>query len=134
MPLVRIDVIAGRSDTELAAISAAVHRGLVECFGVPERDQFQVITEHQPGRLVYNASYLDIERTNSFVLVQVFFGTGRTDEQKKAFYAFVTKQIAERAKTRPEDVMITLVENTRSDWSFGNGVAQYLTLPREQWK
>jgi len=134
MPLIRIDVIEGHSDTELAALSAAVHRGLVECFGVPERDQFQVITEHRPGRLVYNSSYLDIERTNGIVVVQVFFATGRTDEQKKAFYEFVTKQIAEHGTTRPEDVMITLVENSRADWSFGNGVAQYLTLPREQWK
>lgn len=134
MPLIRIDVIEGRSDADLAAISEAVHRGLVECFGVPERDQFQIITEHRPGRLVYNTSYLDIERTDGIVIVQVCFSTGRTDEQKQAFYAFVTKQIAERANTRPEDVMIALVENTRSDWSFGNGVAQYLTLPKEQWK
>jgi hypothetical protein len=31
-------------------------------------------------------------------------------------------------------VAIALVENTREDWSFGNGVAQYLTMPRDQWK
>jgi hypothetical protein len=26
------------------------------------------------------------------------------------------------------------VENTREDWSFGNGVAQYVVLPKEEWK
>ena len=134
MPLIRIDVIEGHSDADLAEVSAAVHLGLVEVFGVPQRDQFQIITEHRPGRLVYNNSYLGIERTDRIVMVQVLFSTGRTDDQKKAFYALVTRTIAERTRIRAEDVMIALVENTRSDWSFGSGVAQYLTLPKEQWK
>ena len=134
MPLIRIDVIEGHSDAEVSEVSAAVHRGLVEVFGVPQRDQFQVISEHRPGRLVYNKSYLGIERTDGIVVIQVFFSTGRTDDQKKAFYALVAKTIAERTTIRAEDVMITLIENTRSDWSFGSGVAQYLTLPKEEWK
>jgi len=135
MPLIRIDVIEGQhSNADLAEVSAAVHRGIVEVFGVPERDQFQIVTEHRPGRLVYNNSYLGIERTDKIVMVQVFFSTGRTDDQKKTFYALVARTIAERTKTRSEDVMIALIENTRSDWSFGNGVAQYLMLPKEQWK
>ena len=135
MPLIRIDVIEGQhSEADLAEVSAAVHRGIVEVFGVPERDQFQIITGHRTGRLVYNKSYLGIERTDGIVMVQVFFSTGRTDEQKKAFYALVATVIAERTRIRPEDVMISLIENTRSDWSFGNGVAQYLVLPKEEWK
>ncbi len=28
---------------------------------------------------------------------------------------------------RPEDVLVSLVEVAREDWSFGNGVAQYAT-------
>ena len=28
---------------------------------------------------------------------------------------------------RPEDVTVVLTENTREDWSFGQGVAQYHT-------
>lgn len=135
MPLIRIDVIEGQhSNADLTEVSAAVHRGIVDVFGVPERDQFQIITEHRPGRLVYNKSYLGVERTDRIVMVQVLFSTGRTDDQKKAFYALVAKTIADRTKIRAEDVMISLIENTRSDWSFGAGVAQYLTLPKEQWK
>ena len=134
MPLVRIDVIEGRADAELAGIGDAVHHALVTCFGVPVRDRFQVVTEHRRGRLVYDATYLDVDRTDAIVVVQVFFSTGRSAEQKQAFYALVASGIAERTGTRPEDVFITLVENTRGDWSFGNGVAQYLTLPKDQWR
>lgn len=134
MPLVRIDVIEGRTDAELAGIGDAVHHALVACFGVPERDRFQVFTEHRRGRLVYDPAYLGIDRTDAIVVVQVFFSMGRTAEQKQRFYALVAAGIAERTNTRPEDVFITLVENTRGDWSFGNGVAQYLTLPKEAWR
>jgi len=41
--------------------------------------------------------------------------------------------IAAAAAVRPKDVLITLLEKTRADWSFGHGEAQYLTLPRERW-
>jgi phenylpyruvate tautomerase PptA (4-oxalocrotonate tautomerase family) len=134
MPLVRIDTIEGRGDATLAAIGDAVHQALVECFSVPERDRFQVITEHRRDRLIYNRAYLGVDRTDEIVLVQVFLSTGRSDELKTAFYARTAQLIDEHAQMRPEDVFITLVENTRADWSFGSGVAQYLTLPRDQWK
>jgi 4-oxalocrotonate tautomerase len=134
MPLIRIDVIEGRPAADIAAIGTAVHRALVECFSVLERDQFQVITEHRRGHLVYNAAYLGIERTDGIVVVQVFLSSGRSPQLKQKFYARTVQLIAETAHTRPQDVMITLVENEREDWSFGNGVAQYVTLPKDEWK
>src|SRR6185436_1437209 len=78
MPLVRIDFIEGRSDAEIAAISDAVHRALVEVVGVPERDRFQVINAHPRGHLLYNPAYLNIPRTDDIIMVQVFFAVGRT--------------------------------------------------------
>jgi phenylpyruvate tautomerase PptA (4-oxalocrotonate tautomerase family) len=133
MPLVRIDVLEGRSDKQLAAIGDAIHRAMVECFDVPERDQFQIITEHRRGRLVYNAAYLDVARTDGVLILQIFFASGRSPEQKAAFYARAAALLV-AAGMRREDVTITLSENTRADWSFGNGVASYLALPKAQWK
>jgi phenylpyruvate tautomerase PptA (4-oxalocrotonate tautomerase family) len=134
MPLVRIDVLEGRSDAELTAISAAVHRAMTECLGVPHRDRFQVITEHRTGRLLYNPEYLGVERTDGIVFIQVVLSVGRSTEQKTAFYARAAELITQGAHTRREDVTIVLVENTRDNWSFGNGVVQYVTMPSDQWK
>ena len=134
MPLVRIDVLEGRSDEQLAAIGDAVHRAMVECFGVPEREQFQIITEHRRGRLVYNNAYLGVARTDGILLVQILFASGRTDEQKAAFYARAAALLADGAGVRREDVTISLYENARADWSFGNGIASYLALPKPEWK
>ena len=134
MPFVRIDVLEGRSDEQLAAIGDAIHRAMVECFGVPERDRFQIITEHRRGRLIYNPEYLDVARTDRVLIVQILFSSGRTTEQKAAFFARAAELLVEKAGMRREDVTIALHENTRADWSFGNGIASYITLPKDQWR
>ena len=132
MPLIRIDLVEGRSAPQVAAISNAIQRAFVDCLDVPERDQFQVINEHSPGRLIYNSGYLGVERTEG--IVQIFLSSGRSTAQKQAFYARAAELLAAEAATRPEDVTVVLTENTRADWSFGQGLAQYLALPQEQWK
>ena len=134
MPLVRIDLRAGKPASYRRAVGQAVQRALVETLGVPERDQFQVIAEHDADHLVYNPDYLDVHRTDDIVLVQVTLSTGRSTEQKQAFYARLAALLREDPGVRPEDVTISLVENTREDWSFGNGEASYVVLPREQWR
>jgi hypothetical protein len=44
---------------------------------------------------------------------------------KKAFYAKAAGYIQAAAGVRQEDVLISLVEVTKENWSFGNGIAQY---------
>ena len=134
MPLVRVDLREGKSASYIQAIGNAIQQAMVEHLNVPVRDQFQVISEHAPDHLVYNPGYLNVERTDDIVFIQVTLSTGRTTEQKRAFYARLAEQLQENPGIRPQDVTIHLVENTREDWSFGNGEAQYLVLPREQWK
>jgi phenylpyruvate tautomerase PptA (4-oxalocrotonate tautomerase family) len=134
MPLVRIDMREGKTKDYTEAVGEAVHRAMGETLRVPVRDHFQVITEHPRERLVYNPSYLDIKRTDDVVFIQVFLSAGRSGEQKQAFYARVAELLREKPGLRPEDVLINLVEDTREDWSFGNGKSQYIILPKEQWK
>ena len=125
MPLVRIDVLEGRTSRELEAIGDGVHRALVEAIGIPPLDRFQVISQHPPGRLVFDPQYLDISRTNGVVFVQITFSSGRTLEQKRSLYAAIARNLSADAGVRPEDVFVNLVEVGKENWSFGNGVAQY---------
>jgi 4-oxalocrotonate tautomerase len=134
MPFVRIDLREGKSARHIQAIGNAVQQALIERLDVPVRDQFQVISEHAPDHLTYNPNYLDIERTDDIVFIQITLSAGRSTEQKRAFYARLVELLQENPGIRLQDVFIHLVENTRENWSFGNGEAQYLVLPREQWK
>lgn len=125
MPLVRIDVLEGRAGRELEAIGDGVHRALVEAIGIPPLDRFQVISQHPPGRLVFDPQYLGISRTSGVVFVQITFSAGRTLEQKRSLYAAIARNLSSGAGVRPEDVFVNLVEVGKENWSFGNGVAQY---------
>jgi len=134
MPLVTIDLLEGRSTDELDAISSAVHDSLVQLLGVPERDRFQIITEHTPRTLRFDPNYLDIDRDDHFVRVRVTLAQGRTAEAKSAFYQRLSELLADRVGIRPENVAVVMTENGREDWSFGCGQASYLELPREAWR
>ena len=125
MPLVRISLREGKSETYRRAIGEAVHRAMVETINVPALDRFQVITEHTPTGLIYDPAYLGINRTVDVIFVQITLNAGRTVEQKRALYARIVGLLAENPGVRPQDVLINLVEVPRENWSFGNGEAQY---------
>ena len=134
MPLVRIDIRKGKSPEYVRAVGDAVHRAMVEALDVPERDHFQIITEHDAAHLLYEPGYLDVKRTDDVVFIQVVLSAGREVGKKQAFYARLAELLHESPGLRKEDVVINLVEDKREDWSFGNGVASYVVLPREQWR
>ena len=125
MPLVRISLQEGKPEAYRAAIGDAVHRAMVETINVPAQDRFQVITEHPRAGLVYDPSYLGISRSDDIVIVQITLNAGRTTEMKKALYARMAELLAASPGLRREDLLVSLVEVPKENWSFGNGVAQY---------
>jgi len=97
----------------------------VDAIKIPEKDRFQIVTEHSAGDLIYDPSYLDIQRSDDVLLVQITLSAGRSVEIKKALYARMVELLAESPGIRKEDLFVSLVEVAKENWSFGNGVAQY---------
>jgi phenylpyruvate tautomerase PptA (4-oxalocrotonate tautomerase family) len=126
MPLARISLAAGKSAQYRQALTEGIQQALVETFNVPRDDQFMLLTEHQPGTLVYNRSYLGIERSDDFVVIQLTVSNTRSLGQKQALYRSIVERLAERPGLRKEDVFINLVEVLPENWSFGLGDAQYV--------
>ena len=125
MPLVRISLVKGKPEVYRRKVGDAVHRALVEAVGVPPLDRFQLLTEHEPGDLVYDSNYLGIARSSNLVVVQITLSAGRSLEQKRALYRRIAANLAAAVGLRPEDAWINLVEVAKENWSFGNGVASY---------
>ena len=124
MPLVRISLVKGQPPALRRSIGDAVHRALVEAIDVPQRDRFQLLTEHEPGDLVYDSEYLGIARSASIVIIQITMSAGRSLEKKRKLYRRIAYNLGELG-VRREDVWINLVEVAKENWSFGNGVASY---------
>ncbi|WP_430912626.1 tautomerase family protein [Methylobacterium sp. sgz302541] len=125
MPLARIDLAAGKPAAYRSTIGEVVYEAIVSALGAPKDDRFQIITEHPPGELVADEGYLGIRRTPDCVFIQLTLNTGRSLEQKRAFYRQVADGLHERLGLRREDVFVSLAEVAKENWSFGNGEAQY---------
>jgi phenylpyruvate tautomerase PptA (4-oxalocrotonate tautomerase family) len=126
MPLLRFDLIEGRTDDEIRTLLDAAHRAMLAAFKVPERDRYQIVQEHKPGRMIVEDTGLGIERTDKIVVVQVV-SRPRTREMKEAFYRLLGEELERSCGIAPSDVMVSIVENTDEDWSFGLGRGQFLT-------
>ena len=126
MPLIRFDLVRGRSEKEIADLLDAAHEAMLQAFRVPARDRYQIVQEHDASRLRIEDTGLGIERTDKVVIVTVT-SRPRTKEQKQDFYRLLCAALQKKCGIGPSDVMVSIVENTDADWSFGNGEAQFLT-------
>jgi 4-oxalocrotonate tautomerase len=107
--------------------SELVYKALIDVINVPKDDKFQVITEHAPEDLNFAESYLGNRYSQDIIFIQITLSSGRSVKLKKAFYKRIADDISAQLNTRAEDVVINLVEVAKENWSFGGGIAQYVT-------
>ena len=126
MPLLRFDLIVGRTDGELKALLDAAHRAMLTAFKVPEGDRYQIVNEHKASRMIVEDTGLGIPRTKNVVFLQVTTRP-RPKAMKEAFYRLLVEELEKSCGIAPADVVVSMVSNSDEDWSFGHGRAQFLT-------
>ena len=125
IPLVRIDLLDGKSADFKTQLGELVHEAMLETISIPEEDKFQVINDVKSEELVFSTNYLGIDRTEGVVFIQITMNEGRTTEVKKALYKTIADKLNSQLEIRKEDVLINLIEVNKENWSFGNGIGQY---------
>lgn len=126
MPLLKFDIVQGRTDAELQALLDVAHQAMVTAFEIPPSDRYQCVTQHNPGELVLKDTGLGYARSNNVVLLTVVTRP-RTQVQKSEFYRLLAKELYSECSLSSADLIVSLVENSDADWSFGGGRAQFLT-------
>lgn len=91
-----------------------------------KRPLHPLINQHDPDEFDCDPNYLGIPRSDKLVIVQIACNNTRAVEQKQAFYKRMAEVLAEEPGLRPEDLFINLLETAKENWSFGNGIAQYV--------
>ena len=99
MPLLYVDLIEGRTPAEIQALLDAMHDAVVEAFGVPPRDRYQVVSTHPAHEIVAWDTGLGIERSSRLVVLHVV-SRRRSREMKQRFYQLVASNLAERCWAR----------------------------------
>ena len=126
MPLLRFDIVEGRTPDQLKTLLNATHSALVAAFRIPERDRYQIVHEHPLSHFVVQDTGLGIPRTRNCVLLQVTTRP-RKQRSKEAFYYLLCESLKKECDIDPSDIVVSMITNSDEDWSFGNGRAQFLT-------
>ncbi len=126
MPLIQISLVEGKSPQYIKAIADGVHEALCTTWHIPHNDRFQTITEVKKEHFYFDKTIWDVDRSDDVVVIYIT-SISRSIEMKKDFYQELVKVLAATPGVRKEDVFVTIVNNDKENWSFGNGIAQ-LTL------
>ena len=126
MPLIRVDMIEGRSADEIEEVLDTTHRVLIAAFKIPQRDRYQIVHEHPTSHFIVEDTGLGITRTRKCVVIQITTRP-RPLEAKETFYKLLCRELERTCGIPLSDVAVSMVTNADEDWSFGNGRAQFLT-------
>lgn len=126
MPLVRITLPKGSSAEDKVTLAEQAYQAMRETIGIPEHDKFIVLQEQEPGTLFIDPQFLGVERSSQGMIVEITLRQGRSVEKKQALYRTIADRFHQYVGVRKEDITIVLRENDGADWSFGNGVAQFV--------
>lgn len=95
MPLLRFDVIEGRDEKSLQLLLDTAHQAMVEAFGVPERDRYQIVHQHPANELIIQDTGLGFQRTKDLVIISMT-SKARTESQKEKLYTLLAERLEEK--------------------------------------
>jgi phenylpyruvate tautomerase PptA (4-oxalocrotonate tautomerase family) len=126
MPLVYYDIVRGRSRDQIRTLLDSTQAAIVEAFGAPERDRYQVVTEHSADEMIILDHGLGIERSETIVVIHMINRRGKkTRAQKERLYELLAQNLKRDCGLDPADLIISITENESEDWSVGYGKAQF---------
>jgi len=126
MPLVYSDIVRGRSRDEIRALLDSAQGAMLEAFETPERDRYQLVTEHSPDEMIIQDNGLGIERSENMVVIHLISRRGRkTSAQKEKLYELLVRNLKRDCGLDPADLVVVITENESEDWSLGYGKAQF---------
>ena len=113
MPLVKINLIKGKSPEYKKNVFDCVHQGLIEALGISDWDRFQRIIEFDLTDFEAPA-----EKSDNFMIIELTLFPGRTKEQKKAAIEIITAKLVTALSIAPEDVFIIISEPPFENWGM----------------
>ena len=120
MPFVTINVLEGKGKDYIKKVSDSVNEAVIETMAFPDDDRYQVVHQLTEDCMQYQG------RQEDRVIMHLVMRSGRSNKAKQAFYKRVVEYLNERVGIKPENVFITITENHDVDFSFKDGIAQFV--------
>lgn len=113
MPHARIDMHRALQP-KMAEISAAILRGMVTGFEMPEDDLFQIFRLHEPGELVYSPTFPNQQR-DDIIFIELVAQNVYNDEQKQRTMAAIVDEVSALGIKR-DNLLLVHVEVQGAAW------------------
>jgi phenylpyruvate tautomerase PptA (4-oxalocrotonate tautomerase family) len=115
MPLVKIEIIAGKSKEYKTKLMDIVHKALVNHFKIPDHDRRQRLTEYE------NENFELGDRTENYAIVEITPFKGRSLDAKKALYKEISINCKQELGIEDNDLTIVLNEQPLENWGIRGG-------------
>jgi phenylpyruvate tautomerase PptA (4-oxalocrotonate tautomerase family) len=115
MPLVRIEILEGRSVEERRQLFEAIHRALVEAFEIPDDDRTQRIVEYHPVNFEIPPG-----KSDRYTLIEITAFPGRSRTAKAALYEAIVQRLGDLG-VDATDVSIVVHEPSLENWGIRGG-------------
>lgn len=116
MPVVKIEMRAGKSKEYKQKLLNIVHEALVKNFQIPEADRNQRLYE-----LAAENMEIPANKSADFVQIEITMFRGRTFEAKKNLYKTIAEELTAHLGIGGNDVMIILHEEPLENWGIRGG-------------
>ena len=120
MPFVTIHVLDGQGKDYIKKDSDCINVAVIEPMDFPDNDRYQVVNQLSEDCMQYQG------RQEERIMMHLVMRTGRPNKAKQAFYKKVVEYLHERVGIKPKNVFITITENHDVDFSFKDGIAQFV--------
>jgi hypothetical protein len=125
MPTAKIHVHEGRyDDARLARLGDAIQGALEAVLKIPPQDYYRIFHVLPKGRFVHTPSFLGLNYTDDFILLELTFISGRPKETRLELLKELNRRVVEATGISPDDLNVLLYELPGENISFGQGLAQ----------
>mgnify|MGYP003694246667 CR=1 FL=1 len=104
MPLVKVNLLKGRSAEEGARSPPRFSTALVSTLEVPDADRYQLFNEYDGESFRHTSGYLGMTYTDQLLIIEITFLEGRDDEVKKSLLAEINRNLVAAGVVGGDDV------------------------------
>lgn len=113
MPLVKVEMIIGKSNEFKKTVLDCVHDGLMNSIGIEDWDRFQRIEEYEKDNFEIPSF-----KSDNFMIIEMTLFPGRTKEQKRKAIEMITDNLKNRLSIDPGDVFVIINEPPLENWGM----------------
>jgi phenylpyruvate tautomerase PptA (4-oxalocrotonate tautomerase family) len=114
MPLIKIELKAGRDRQSILKIRDTVMDAVIESLKMPSDDRNIRVIEYQPDLFQMKAPYE--------ILIEISMFSGRTKETKRTLYKTITDKLESSGLIGKNKIFIILNEQPLENWGIRGGI------------